>query len=191
MIHTRPTLSQISKALDLSISTISKSLSDSPEISISTKQKVQEFARKCNYRPNSFAASLRRGYTKNIGLIIPSVLNPFYAKVLVGIEKYLDENDYKLFTSISNESAEKESHYLSLKMLGMHGSVRANQAIQNADCIICVGARFDDRTVGNVSKYAPNAKHIIHINSNKNVFNKMISNSINIHGLCEKFYQNY
>lgn len=112
MIHTRPTLSQISKALDLSISTISKSLSDSPEISISTKQKVQEFARKCNYRPNSFAASLRRGYTKNIGLIIPSVLNPFYAKVLVGIEKHLDENGYKLFTSISNESAEKESHYL-------------------------------------------------------------------------------
>ena len=71
-------------------------------------------------------------------------------------------------------------------MLGIHGSIRANQAIQNADCIICVGARFDDQTVGNINKYAPNAKHIIHINSNKNVFNKIISNSINIHGLCEK-----
>ncbi|SFW37336.1 transcriptional regulator, LacI family [Cellulophaga fucicola] len=114
MIQTRPTLSQMSKALDLSISTVSKSLSDSPEISISTKNKVREFARKCNYRPNSFAASLRRGYTKNIGLIIPSVLNPFYAKVLVGVEKYLDENGYKLITSISNESAEKEAKYLSV-----------------------------------------------------------------------------
>ncbi|MGJ8732977.1 MAG: LacI family DNA-binding transcriptional regulator [Cellulophaga sp.] len=114
MIQARPTLSQISKALDLSISTISKSLSDSPEISISTKEKVRAFARKCNYRPNSFAASLRKGYTNNIGLIIPSVLNPFYAKVLVGIEKHLDENGYKLITSISNESAEKESKYLSI-----------------------------------------------------------------------------
>jgi acetolactate synthase-1/2/3 large subunit len=89
-------------------------------------------------------------------------------------------------TTIHGLGIFEESHYLSLKMLGIHGSIRANQAIQNADCIICVGARFDDQTVGNINKYAPNAKHIIHINSNKNVFNKIISNSINIHGLCEK-----
>jgi len=51
-----------------------------------------------------------------------------------------------------------------------------------ATCIICIGGRFDDRTVGNVRKYAPNAKYIIHINNNSSEFNKLIHNTINIHG---------
>ena len=76
----------------------------------------------------------------------------------------------------------EETNHLSLKMVGMHGSVKANMAIQNADCIICIGSRFDDRTVGNIDKYAPLAKHIIHINNNQTDFNKVISNSINVHG---------
>jgi acetolactate synthase-1/2/3 large subunit len=75
-----------------------------------------------------------------------------------------------------------EHHRLSLKMLGMHGSVRANNAIQKSDCIICVGARFDDRTTGNVEKYAPNAHNIIHINTDTTEFNKVIKGTINING---------
>ena len=75
-----------------------------------------------------------------------------------------------------------EEDELNLKMVGFHGSERANNAIQLADCIICIGARFDDRTTGNVDKYAPNAKHIIHINNNDSVFNQVIKNTINICG---------
>jgi len=111
-MQSRTTLSGMSKVLNLSISTVSKSLSDSSEISKLTKKRVQDFALQCNYIPNSFAASLRKGYTNTIGLIIPNILNPFYANVLLGIEKYLDKNDYKLITSISNESRHKESRSL-------------------------------------------------------------------------------
>jgi acetolactate synthase-1/2/3 large subunit len=75
-----------------------------------------------------------------------------------------------------------EHHHLSLKMLGMHGSVRANNAIQSADCIICVGARFDDRTTGNIDKYAPNATNIIHINTDSSEFDKVVKGTINING---------
>jgi acetolactate synthase-1/2/3 large subunit len=75
-----------------------------------------------------------------------------------------------------------EKHYLSLKMLGMHGSERANYSIQNADCIICIGARFDDRTTGNLDFYAKKAKYIIHINNDYSSFNKVIPNTINIYG---------
>lgn len=110
MIQSRTTLSEMSKALNLSISTVSKSLSDSTEISTLTKKRVQDFAKQCNYIPNNFAASFRKGCTSTIGLIIPNILNPFYAKVLHGIENYLDENGYKLITSISNESKEKETN---------------------------------------------------------------------------------
>ena len=112
MIQSRTTLSEMSKVLNLSISTVSKSLSDSSEISSPTKKRVQEFADKCNYVPNSLAASFRKGCTNTIGLVIPNVLNPFYANVLSGIEKHLDKNGYKLITSISYESLEKESKSL-------------------------------------------------------------------------------
>ncbi|MEO8774134.1 MAG: LacI family DNA-binding transcriptional regulator [Gelidibacter sp.] len=117
MIQTRTTLAEMSKALDLSISTVSKSLSGSSEISLPTQTRVRNFAKSCNYIPNNFASSLRKGYTNTIGLVVPSILNPFYAKVFAGIENYLDEHNYKLITAISNESIEKESNSLR-KMAG-------------------------------------------------------------------------
>lgn len=117
MVRTRTTLAEMSKALDLSISTVSKSLSGSPEISLPTQTRVRNFAKLCNYIPNNFASNLRKGYTNTIGLVIPNILNPFYAKVLAGIENHLDQNNYKLITSISNESLEKESNSLH-KMAG-------------------------------------------------------------------------
>ncbi len=55
-----------------------------------------------------------------------------------------------------------ETDPLALKMLGMHGTVYANYAIQNSDLIIAVGARFDDRVTGKIDTFAPHAK-IIHI----------------------------
>ncbi len=53
-------------------------------------------------------------------------------------------------------------HPLSLGMLGMHGTASANHAVQNADLLIAIGARFDDRVTGRIDSFAPMAK-IIHI----------------------------
>jgi acetolactate synthase-1/2/3 large subunit len=55
-----------------------------------------------------------------------------------------------------------ESDPLALQMLGMHGSATANYAVQESDCLIAVGARFDDRVTGKIETFAPQAK-IIHI----------------------------
>ncbi len=54
------------------------------------------------------------------------------------------------------------THRLSLGMLGMHGTYWANMAVQNADLIVGIGVRFDDRVTGRTASFAPNAK-IIHI----------------------------
>ena len=54
------------------------------------------------------------------------------------------------------------AHPNSLGMLGMHGSYSANMAISDADLIIAIGVRFDDRVTGNLAKFAPNAE-IIHV----------------------------
>ena len=55
-----------------------------------------------------------------------------------------------------------ETHPLSLLMLGMHGTVYANQAVQECDLLIAVGSRFDDRVTGKLEEFAPHAK-IIHM----------------------------
>jgi acetolactate synthase-1/2/3 large subunit len=80
-----------------------------------------------------------------------------------------------------------ETHQLSLKMCGMHGSAYSNFAIQKADCIIAIGSRFDDRTTGEVSKYAPWAKKIIHVNINADELNKTIKSDYSILSDCGKF----
>jgi len=61
-------------------------------------------------------------------------------------------------TTIHGMGIVDEGHPLSLKMVGMHGSVAANRAAQEADLIINVGARFDDRTTGAVPTFAPQAR---------------------------------
>jgi acetolactate synthase-1/2/3 large subunit len=64
-----------------------------------------------------------------------------------------------------------ESHPLSLKWFGMHGSVAGNWAVHQSDLLIVLGARFDDRITGNVEKFAPNAT-IVHIDVDASEHNK-------------------
>jgi acetolactate synthase-1/2/3 large subunit len=65
-------------------------------------------------------------------------------------------------TTLMGMASFPKKHPLSLGMLGMHGTYYANMAITNADLLIAVGARFDDRVTGKISSFAPDAK-IIHI----------------------------
>ncbi|WP_035085110.1 LacI family DNA-binding transcriptional regulator [Aquimarina latercula] len=104
----RITLKDIAKEFNVSIATVSKALSDSYEISSKTKTKIQEYAREHHYKPNSIALNLQNRKTKTIGVIIPNMLNHFFTKVFVGIEKVATEKGYNLITCISNESFDKE-----------------------------------------------------------------------------------
>lgn len=113
-MKSKATLKQIAKELGVSVSTVSKALNDSPEISVPTKIRVQEYAKLKNYKPNVIGLNLKNRSTRTIGVIIPNILNQFFAKVFTGIEKVADEKGYKLITCISNESLEKEIHALEM-----------------------------------------------------------------------------
>jgi LacI family transcriptional regulator len=102
------TLKQIAKELDVSISTVSKSLRDSPEISEDTRQKVQAFAKLYNYRPNNIALSLKNKKSKTIGIIIPEIVHHFFATVISGIEQVANEKGYNVIVCLSDESFDKE-----------------------------------------------------------------------------------
>ncbi|HOA91906.1 MAG TPA: biosynthetic-type acetolactate synthase large subunit [Bacillota bacterium] len=76
--------------------------------------------------------------------------------------QFAENLDIPVTTTLMGIGAFPGDHELSLGMLGMHGSPWANLAVQNCDLLIAVGARFDDRVTGSLSKFAEKAK-VIHI----------------------------
>ena len=109
------TLKMIAKEFDVSISTVSKALKDSHEISEELKGKIQAFAKFYHYKPNSLALNLRNQKTKTIGIIIPQIVHHFFTKVISGIELVANKNGYNVMICMSMDSYEKE--VLNLDML--------------------------------------------------------------------------
>jgi len=114
MKHT--TLKDISKVLNISISAVSKALKGSKDIGVSTRKTVLRMAEKMNYIPNSNAINLKTQQTKTIGVIIPSILNQFFSKVLIGIIEKAEKHGYLVITLQSNEKFELEKKQLQLVM---------------------------------------------------------------------------
>lgn len=114
------TLKQLAEQLNVSVSTVSKALHNSDEISKETIQRVKELAKHLNYQPNKMALSLKSSKTKTLGVIIPNILNHFFAKALYAIEMEASKQGYNIITCVSNESLSKEKN--SIRLLS-NGSV--------------------------------------------------------------------
>jgi len=114
------TLKQIAKELDVSISTVSKSLRNSLEIGEETRLKVQAFAKFYHYKPNNIALSLKNRKTKTIGIIIPEIVHHFFSTVINGVEHVANENGYSVIICLSDDSFDKE--VLNMEMLA-NGSI--------------------------------------------------------------------
>ncbi len=106
--------------MEVSISTVSKALKNSDEISRDTKEKIQAFAKLYNYKPNNIAISLKNKRTKNIGVIIPDIVHHFFTTVFRGIEKYANTKGYNVIVCVSDESFDKE--VINMEMLA-NGSI--------------------------------------------------------------------
>lgn len=96
------------------------------------------------------------------------------------LTKFVDKSNIPITTTLLSLGCYDERKPLALQMLGMHGNYAANMAIQNADCIIAIGSRFDDRCTGNLKQYAPNCKNIIHINIEPSEINKIVPSNLNL-----------
>lgn len=120
MLKKKITLKHIARELEVSISTVSKALKNSEEISRETKEKIQAFAKLYNYKPNNIAISLKNKRTKNIGVVIPDIVHHFFTTVIRGIEKYANSKGYNVIVCLSDESFDKE--VINMEMLA-NGSI--------------------------------------------------------------------
>jgi LacI family transcriptional regulator len=101
-------LKALAKELNLSISTVSRALQDSYEISEATKKKVFDLAKKLNYQPNPYASSLRKQKSKTIAVVIPEIANNFFSLAINGIEAIAQEKGYHVLIYLTHESYQRE-----------------------------------------------------------------------------------
>lgn len=101
-------LKQLAKELNLSVSTVSRALRDSWEISTPTKQRVFDLAKKMNFQPNPYASSLRKHRSRTIAVVIPEVANNFFALAIKGIESIAREKGYHVLIYLTNEDGSEE-----------------------------------------------------------------------------------
>ncbi|MCX7985112.1 MAG: LacI family transcriptional regulator [Bacteroidetes bacterium] len=102
------TIIDIAKKLGISPSTVSRALSDHPDVKRETKERVRKVAEELNYTPNPIARSLKSSKTTTIGVIVPEIRHDFFSSAISGIEEVAYRSGYTIILSQTNESYERE-----------------------------------------------------------------------------------
>ncbi|WP_422091668.1 LacI family DNA-binding transcriptional regulator [Tenacibaculum ovolyticum] len=108
------TLKNIAIEAGYSISTVSKALNDSHEISNITKEKIRKIASSLNYIPNFFARNLKSKKNFIIGVIIPDFKNEFFYNLVNGITEETSDNSHRVMVYQTCNSPRKEINYINL-----------------------------------------------------------------------------
>jgi LacI family transcriptional regulator len=101
-------LRELARELGVSISTVSKSLRHSHEISADTREKVLRKARELGYHPNPYAGFLRHHKSKTIAIIVPELTNNFFIQAISGAESVARERDYHILVYNTNDDTAQE-----------------------------------------------------------------------------------
>ncbi len=102
------TIKDIARELNISVSTVSRALQNHPDISVRTKELVQECAKQLNYKPNLMASNLRTCKNTTIGVVIPELNHHFFSSVLDGIEQAANEAGYHIIICQTREDVNRE-----------------------------------------------------------------------------------
>lgn len=107
------TIHDISKALNIDSSTVSRALNNSPRVSQKTRDKISKKANELGYQRNSLASNLRTNKTNTIGVIVPRISRNFFSSVISGIEETAYQAGYNVVICQSLDSLERE-----IKLMG-------------------------------------------------------------------------
>ncbi|MFD2285237.1 substrate-binding domain-containing protein [Pedobacter petrophilus] len=129
----KTTIYDIAKALNITVSTVSRALSGFPAISEATRKAVIETAEKLNYSPNKLASALKSGKTHIIGVIVPSVQAHFFASIIHCIESGLKDSGYRVIIYQSNESVENEINGVKTLLEAQVDGIMASMSLETQD----------------------------------------------------------
>jgi LacI family transcriptional regulator len=126
-------IKDIAKLAQVGVSTVSRVLNNHPDVKESTRQKILEVIRESNYIPNNSARILKQQNTKNIGILIKGVFNPFFAQMTNIIGNIINENGYTMIVHQNDYNIHQEVDTLIafIKEKKLQG-------------VICLGGNFID-----------------------------------------------
>ena len=105
-------IKDVAQKAGVSAMTVSRYFNQPDKVAPPTKKRVKEAIEKLQYVPNGAARSLVQGSTHTVAAIMSDITNPFFTKLARGVEDVAQENGYTLFVGNTDESLEKEQHYL-------------------------------------------------------------------------------
>ncbi len=112
MTTKQPTIKEIAKQLNISISTVSRALHDHPSIGLRTKTRVKELAGELMYEPNQAAIFFQQRKTFTIGVILPFLSESFFSEAISGIEDVAGKNNYTVLLGQSRDDADREKNII-------------------------------------------------------------------------------
>ena len=102
------TIIDIAQKLNISPSTVSRALSNHPDVKLETKNLIKKVAEELQYSPNPIARSLKNSRSTTIGVIVPEIKHDFFSSAISGIEDVAYQSGYTIIVCQSNESYERE-----------------------------------------------------------------------------------
>lgn len=162
-----PTIKEIAKRLNISVSTVSRALHDHPSIGLRTKMRVKELAKELNYEPNQIAIFFKQQKTYTIGVVLPNLKEEFFSNAISGIEDVAKQYNYHVFIGQSHDDIETEKQIVAaMKNKHVDGLIISlGKHTKNYDHILSldkynIPVVFFDRvpSLANVNKVAFNMK---------------------------------
>lgn len=111
------TIKDIAKLAGVSVATVSRVINEDPGVADKLRQKVLQAIKDTNYVPNTVGRNLRKSKSDMLLIMLPTLSNPFYSKILKGIEQAASEKGYGVLVSVTHHEVKTEKKYL--KMLQM------------------------------------------------------------------------
>lgn len=108
------TIKDIARSLCISVSTVSRALTDDKNIRRETREAVLREAERLGYRRNPVAMNLKMGRTNTIGVIVPEMHTPYASQVVAGIQSILYKNNQKVMIAESDENPNRERESLQM-----------------------------------------------------------------------------
>ena len=103
-----PTIKEIARQLNISVSTVSRALHNHPSIGLRTKMRVQQLAAELAYEPNQAAISFKQRKSFTIGVVLPNLKEEFFSNAISGIEDVATQNKYNVLIGQSHDDVERE-----------------------------------------------------------------------------------
>lgn len=107
------TINDIARLANVSKATVSRVINNKPQgVSQEVREKVLKIIEEVGYQPSLLARGVATSHTCTIGVIVPDIINPFFQRLVVGIEHFADEKGYTVLLGSSNNETKKEKRYI-------------------------------------------------------------------------------